>query len=103
MPIATHPTGNPSNRIPGRYAPGCPLHDPDKAAGPELPTSLAKALNQAWEPLQEELAHLSSNGSRIIAKGSGHFIRIDRPDLVIEAVRKVVDQCREQQVCLRQQ
>lgn len=70
--------------------------DPDRAE-PGLPASVAKPMNQAWEQMQEELTHLSSNRARVIAKGSGHYIQIDRPDLVIEAVDKVVQQCRKPQ------
>jgi hypothetical protein len=40
------------------------------------------------------LSHLSSKGKQVIAKNSGHYIQLDRPDLVIEAVRSVVDQAR---------
>jgi pimeloyl-ACP methyl ester carboxylesterase len=44
--------------------------------------------------MQDELARLSTRGTHVIAKNSGHFIQLDRPDIVIEAVRKVVDQAR---------
>jgi pimeloyl-ACP methyl ester carboxylesterase len=39
--------------------------------------------------MQEELAHLSSNGSRMVVKGSGHDIQIDKPEAVVNAIRKV--------------
>jgi pimeloyl-ACP methyl ester carboxylesterase len=60
-------------------------HDPDKAT-PDL--------KELWESMHQELARLSTNRSRVIAKGSGHYIQFDRPDVVIEAVQKVVGQCR---------
>jgi hypothetical protein len=62
----------------------------------ELPADVEKDFNQANEAMQEELARLSSASSRVIAKGSGHYIQIQRPDVVIEAVHNVVDQCRAQ-------
>jgi len=68
-------------------------HDPDKPSS-ELPADLAKATNQAWEKMQEELAHLSTRGTQAIAKNSSHYIQLDRPDLVVEAVRTVVGQAR---------
>jgi pimeloyl-ACP methyl ester carboxylesterase len=40
--------------------------------------------------MQEELAQLSSNGSRVVVKGSGHDIQIDKPEAVVDAIRKVV-------------
>ena len=48
----------------------------------------------AWEQLQEELARLSSRGCRRIATGSGHLVHRERPDLVVDAIRDVVTQCR---------
>jgi pimeloyl-ACP methyl ester carboxylesterase len=68
-------------------------HDPDKLLG-DLPADLAKPTNVAWEKMQEELAHLSSRGTQTIAKNSGHYVQIDRPELVVEAIRNVVDQAR---------
>jgi pimeloyl-ACP methyl ester carboxylesterase len=71
-------------------------HDPDKPSS-EMPPDLAKSVNAAWEKMQEELAHLSTRGTQTIAKNSSHYIQIDRPDIVIEAVRNVVDQARANQ------
>lgn len=39
---------------------------------------------------QKELLSLSQNSKEIIAKKSGHFVIIDRPDVVIDAIRQVV-------------
>jgi pimeloyl-ACP methyl ester carboxylesterase len=68
-------------------------HDPDKPSA-ELPADLAQQVNQAWEKMQEELAHLSTRGTQTIAKNSAHYIQIDRPEVVVEAVRNVVNQAR---------
>jgi pimeloyl-ACP methyl ester carboxylesterase len=68
-------------------------HDPDKPSS-ELPPDLAKPTNGVWEKMQEELAHLSTRGTQIIAQNSAHYIQIDRPDVVVDAVRKVVEQAR---------
>jgi pimeloyl-ACP methyl ester carboxylesterase len=68
-------------------------HDPNTPQ-PDLPEDLVKPTNDAWEKMQEELAHLSTRGTQVIAKNSGHYVQLDRPDLVVEAVRKVVDQAR---------
>jgi len=70
--------------------------DPDKLAE-GMPAKLSKEINQTWEPLQQELVRLSSNSSRMVAKDAEHYVQIDRPDVVIEAVRKIVDQCRAAQ------
>jgi pimeloyl-ACP methyl ester carboxylesterase len=68
-------------------------HDPERPSA-ELPPDLAKPTNEAWERMQEELAHLSTRGTQAIAKNSAHYVQIDRPELVIEAVRMVVDEAR---------
>lgn len=69
-------------------------HDPDKPQ-PDLPEDLVKPINSAWQQMQEELSHLSTAGTHVIARNSGHYIQIDRPEVVIEAVRTVVDQARQ--------
>jgi pimeloyl-ACP methyl ester carboxylesterase len=68
-------------------------HDPEKPSS-EFPPDLAKPINEAWETMQEEMAHLSTRGTQTIVKNSSHYIQIDRPDVVIDAVRAVVEQAR---------
>ena len=70
--------------------------DPDMPQ-PDLPEDLVKPTNDAWQQMQQELAKLSTRGTQIIAKNSGHAIQRDRPDAVIDAVRKVVDLARQPQ------
>ncbi len=70
-------------------------HDPDKPSA-ELPADLVKPTNDAWEKMQEEMAHLSTRGTQAIVKGSAHYIQMDRPDAVIDAVRAVVNQAQQQ-------
>jgi pimeloyl-ACP methyl ester carboxylesterase len=64
---------------------------------PDLPEDLVKPTNDAWQQMQEELLHLSTKGTRIVAKGSGHYIQIDRPEVVIEAVHNILDQAHRTQ------
>jgi len=71
-------------------------HDPDKP-DPDLPFDLLQPTNDAWQQMQEELSHLSTRGTHVIAKHSGHYIQLDRPDQVIEAVRKVMNEARQGQ------
>jgi len=44
--------------------------------------------------LQNALLSLSQNSKQIGAEKSGHFVIIDRPDVVIEAIRQVVQSAR---------
>ena len=51
-----------------------------------------------WKALQleqSELAMLSSDSKQIIAEQSGHYIQIDQPDLVIDAIQEMVDALRK--------
>jgi pimeloyl-ACP methyl ester carboxylesterase len=43
---------------------------------------------------QEELARLSSRGKQIYATQSGHWIHLDQPELVVQAIRELVDEWR---------
>jgi pimeloyl-ACP methyl ester carboxylesterase len=44
--------------------------------------------------LQEALARCSTRGRHVVAEASGHWIPLDRPDLVIRCVEEVVEMCR---------
>ncbi len=68
-------------------------HDPNKRLG-SFPAGMAKPANAAWEKMQEELIHLSTRGTQVIATGSSHDIQWDRPDIVISGIRNVMQQVR---------
>lgn len=82
-------------------APGClgnlPLivlsHDP-KMPLPGLSAAAAQQWARTWSEMQNELASLSSNSSHIVVPGIGHYIQIDQPSFVIDAIRKLVMQAR---------
>jgi len=40
--------------------------------------------------LQLDLANLSTNSTHVLVEGSGHFVQIDRPDAVIDAINSVL-------------
>jgi len=69
-------------------------HDPEKPSS-EFAPDLAKPVNDAWEKMQEEMAHLSTRGAQTIVKNSAHYIQIDQPQVVIDAVQGVVQQQRQ--------
>jgi len=64
---------------------------------PDIPEDLVKPASDAWQQMQKELAQLSTRSTQVIAKNSGHYIQLDRPDLVIDAVHNIVEQSREAQ------
>lgn len=57
---------------------------------PDLPIQAALAFTQTWNNMQSELPSLSTRGSHITTKKSGHYIHCDEPELVVEAIRQMV-------------
>ncbi len=52
------------------------------------------AKNYLWVELHDEIAALSTRGVNEIVPGAGHYIQLDKPDVVIDAVRHVIDTVR---------
>ncbi len=48
------------------------------------------AANPIWAALQQRSMRLSSRSARIIARGSGHQVHLDRPDVIVTAVSALV-------------
>lgn len=63
-------------------------HDP-KLATPGIPASVAAQTNRIWSELQEELRQLSSRGTRQVVTGATHYIQRDRPEVVIDSIRRL--------------
>jgi pimeloyl-ACP methyl ester carboxylesterase len=57
---------------------------------PGLAPEVNQANEQLWQELQAELTALSSRGRLVVAEGSGHYIQLERPELVIDAIGEVV-------------
>ena len=51
---------------------------------------VSQAYEQVWAQMQDELAALSPRGRVVVAEGSGHGVQVDRPDVVIAAIRDVL-------------
>jgi hypothetical protein len=50
----------------------------------------AVVLEHGWREGQERLARLSTRGELVVATRSNHMVQSDQPDLVADAVRRVV-------------
>jgi pimeloyl-ACP methyl ester carboxylesterase len=48
-------------------------------------------LHEIWQYLQRDLANLSSNNVYSVVESSGHFIQRDQPEVVVDAIRRVLD------------
>jgi pimeloyl-ACP methyl ester carboxylesterase len=65
-----------------------------KEAIPFSSPAEAERVEQAWREFQVDLARCSSKGKQIIAEKSGHYIQFYQPELVIDAIRQVVEATR---------
>ena len=48
----------------------------------------------AWAQMQDELTSLSADAVHIRAERGGHYLNLDNPELVIQAIRDLVRRCR---------
>jgi pimeloyl-ACP methyl ester carboxylesterase len=64
---------------------GKPLHGPKKVT-----EEVAVARERIWRELQEDLAKRSTHGEFRVAEQSEHYIHLDQPELVIQAIRDVL-------------
>lgn len=51
-----------------------------------------------WAAAQDSLAQLSTKGRLVIANGSGHYVQLEQPDLVISNIEQVLATVRSQSV-----
>jgi pimeloyl-ACP methyl ester carboxylesterase len=61
--------------------------------GPPLPQLTAEqnaGFGRVWRELQQDLATRSPKGQFRVAEQSGHFIQIDQPELVVQAIRDLL-------------
>ncbi len=59
---------------------------------PDMPGEVNPVkFRKMWLELQEDLTKLSSNSRQVFADQSGHFIQFDQPELVITAIRRLVE------------
>lgn len=56
-----------------------------------VPADFGPAFERAWQAEQRRLVTLVPGAQQIVARNSGHYIMIQQPDLVIEAIRNVVE------------
>jgi pimeloyl-ACP methyl ester carboxylesterase len=51
----------------------------------------ARGADATWRQLQRDHVKLSERGCQIIAEHSGHLVPIDQPEVVVDAIRAVID------------
>ena len=60
-----------------------------KAGYPD--TEVGRQLNEERKSMQLDLLRLSRNSKQLVSQTSGHHIQLDDPNLVIDAIREVID------------
>jgi pimeloyl-ACP methyl ester carboxylesterase len=60
-----------------------------------LPASQRSDLQQLWNELQTRFMQLSSNAEQIFFITSGHFMQREHPEVVIDAIRRLVAHIRQ--------
>jgi pimeloyl-ACP methyl ester carboxylesterase len=64
---------------------------------PGFPRELATRLEQTWQEQQRQLLPLSSHSRQMVAQHSGHYIHLEEPELVVNAIRSVVELARRRE------
>ena len=64
------------------------------STGPGISAEAVEGYRVANDEMQAELAALSTGGKHVIAEGCGHHIQVEQPQLVIDAIREVVEAVR---------
>ena len=72
---------------------GLPMElPPDMSA--KLPANFSAEQERIWRDCQDKLVALVPRAQHVVATKSGHYIQTTEPDLVIAAVRQVVEAVR---------
>lgn len=65
-----------------------------KYTGPDIPEAEASAYMDVWTKCQADLASRSTNSFHLVVPDCGHGIGDEHPDVVIDAIRRVVESVR---------
>jgi pimeloyl-ACP methyl ester carboxylesterase len=65
---------------------------------PVLVVTGARGSDENWRRLQRDQATLSERGCLIVAEQSGHVVQHDQPEIVVDAIRAVVETARGHRV-----
>jgi pimeloyl-ACP methyl ester carboxylesterase len=61
----------------------------------QLPAVFPGALDKAWHTAQDALAALTPDAKHTVATKSSHYIQVEEPQLVIDAIKRVVSAVRD--------
>lgn len=61
------------------------------ARNDSIPIEFRDDFTRIWNELQEDLLSLSTNSQHLFSPGSGHYIQIDQPEIIIEAITNIIE------------
>ncbi|MEZ4869520.1 MAG: alpha/beta hydrolase [Caldilineaceae bacterium] len=61
----------------------------------DVPPAVVEEMAQVWQQLQAELATRSPQGKQVAVAESGHYIHLEQPQVVIDAIDEVVTATRQ--------
>jgi pimeloyl-ACP methyl ester carboxylesterase len=65
-----------------------------KLAVPVLVVTGGRGGDENWRRLQRDLVSLSDRGCLVVARESGHVVSVDQPEVIVDAIRTVVEMAR---------
>jgi pimeloyl-ACP methyl ester carboxylesterase len=65
-------------------------HDPNRR-DPDMPAELQAEAERVSQQMQEELTRLSKRSQHVVVPQAGHYIQLDRPDVVVDRIRAFVE------------
>ena len=65
-----------------------------KLTMPVVVVTGARGADATWRELQRDQVGLSERGCQIVAEQSGHVVPIDQPEVIVDAIRAIVDAAR---------
>ena len=54
----------------------------------------ARQIDELHSESQMDLTRRSQNAKQVVVEDSGHYVQVEQPDLVIDAIRRVVEAAR---------
>ena len=60
-----------------------------------LPEDVVKQFDAGWQQMQQDMAEMSPRGKRVVAEQSGHYIHLQQPEMVVKAIREVIEMVRK--------
>ena len=73
---------------------------PFNLTGARVPPGFAAALDGGWSKAQDQLSAGLPHAAHVIVRDSSHYIELERPDVVVHSIRRVVNAVRSGRVII---